>query len=344
VDRVNSLSVIAAAINKIRKTSHVKRYSLVSGIPRGVRALVFSASLCLCRALQLTLFVTFGTLHAQSAMPPAFEVASVKQDTRHSFVRRPWSPNIDCGPIAKCGIIGDRFNDEFASLTDLIMDAYKVRRYQVLGLPDWGDTGHDVYDVEAKIGSSEAPTLDQARLMLQTLLTERFQLKIHHETRELPVYALVVTKNGPKLAPTDKVCAPPAPPGSASAGRGGKNSDDANAPRRSLSLLESWVLIPERLAGRAGRPIVDKTGFDATAYCTLDGMDPFAVLMREMGPGGGGGGRNGPPRAADAAEDPGARGVSLFTAIEEKWGLKLEPQKGPVDVLVIDHVERPSEN
>ncbi len=290
----------------------------------------------------LSPFVAAGTLHAQSPAPPAFEVASVKQDARYPFVRRPWSPNIDCGPIAKCGLFGDRFNDEFASLADLIMDAYKVRRYQVLGLPDWGDNGHDVFDVEAKIGG-ENPTVDQARLMLQTLLAERFQLKIHRETRELPIYALIVTKNGLKLRASDQPCAFPPAPGREGVGRGEKGAAAANTPKRTLTLLDTWALIPERLSGRAGRPIIDKTGFDAPVYCTLDGFDPFAVLLRDMGPGGGGA-RGAAPRTSDAATDPGAAGASIFTAIEEKWGLKLEAQKGPVEVLVIDHVARPSEN
>ena len=143
-----------------------------------------------------------GALQAQSQTPPAFEVASVKQDKSHQWVRRPWSPNIDCGPVAKCGLFGNRFSDRVASLDDLIMDAYSVKRFQISGLPPWGDTGTDVYAVEATVGG-EHPTLNDARVMLRTLLADRFQLKIHRETRELPVYALVVARNGPKLAPSD---------------------------------------------------------------------------------------------------------------------------------------------
>ena len=162
--------------------------------------------------LLASLPLTFGTLQAQSQTPPAFEVASVKEDKSHQWVRRPWSPNVDCGPVAKCGLFGNRFSDQVASLDDLLMDAYSVKRFQISGLPAWGDTGTDVYDVEATIGGDRAPTLDEARVMLQTLLAERFQLKIHRETRELPVYALVVAKNGPKLKPSDTPCNFPPPP------------------------------------------------------------------------------------------------------------------------------------
>ncbi len=171
---------------------------------------------------------------AQTEAPPTFEVASVRQDKRYSWVRRPWSANVDCGPIAKCGLLGNRFNEEFASLDDLIMDAYKVKRFQIAGLPSWGDTGQDVYDVEAKV-EGDHPTLDQARRMLQTLLADRFQLKLHHEQRELPVYALVPGKNGSKLVPTEKPCMLPG-------GRGGDTGGD-------LSLIQQWAIVPEILSG-----------------------------------------------------------------------------------------------
>jgi uncharacterized protein (TIGR03435 family) len=263
---------------------------------------------------------------AQTEAPLAFEVASVKQNKRFSWVRRPWSPNIDCGPIAQCGISGSRFTDDFASLMDLIIDAYSVKSFQIAGLPDWGDSGHDVYDVEATVEGDKPPTLDQARRMLQTLLADRFRLKLHHETRELPVYALVVARNGPKLTPTAESCL-----------RGTVRLSPDPGDRGRIGLLELWALMPERLAPLAGRPVIDKTGLKAAAYCTLDGQDPFFVVRSQVS--GGGRGRGG---EAAASADPG--GASIFTLVEEKWGLKLEAQKGPVDVLVIDHVERPSEN
>jgi len=274
---------------------------------------------------------------------PAFDVVSVKQHLIPSgFIRRPWSPNIDCGPIAQCGVFGNRFSDSLASLTDLIMDAHSVRRYQISGLPVWGDSGRDVYDVDARVEEGRKLTLDEARRMLQTLLADRFQLKIHHETRELPIYALVLGKKPPKLKPTQEACgmAPlPAPDG----GRGGGNRG-GGAPGGTVSrheapgLMQSWALMTSMLAGPAGRPVIDKTGLTEFAYCTLDGYDPLMTVMLQLGPSGPGGA----PAVPNAGGDSGSG--SIFTAVEEYWGLKLEPQKGPVDLLVIDHVERPREN
>jgi uncharacterized protein (TIGR03435 family) len=279
---------------------------------------------------------------------PSFEVASVRQHPIPvGMMRRPWSPNIDCGPIAQCGLSGNRFN-EVASLVDLIMDAYKVKRFQISGLPSWGDSGHDVYDIAATMPEGGTPTLDQARRMLQTLLADRFQLKIHHESKELPVYALVIGKNGSKLKPTAVACGlPEAYDGSVS--RAGVKLGDVGAKGgggrggEALTLLNSWALMPEMLSMFADRPVIDKTGLDAAAYCTLDGMDPLFSVIMQVGPGAGGGGRGG-EQARTTIPDADSNGASIFTVIEEKWGMKLEPQKAPVDVLAIDHVERPSEN
>ena len=81
------------------------------------------------------------------------------------FIRRPWSASIQCPPF-NCGISGTRFSDEVASLADLIMDAYAIRRYQISGLPTWGDSGRDVYDVAARVEGDRTPTLAQIRRML----------------------------------------------------------------------------------------------------------------------------------------------------------------------------------
>ncbi len=288
------------------------------------------------------------TIAAQTPVPPdaplAFEVASARQDTKYSWVRRPWSPDINCSPIGHCGVSGNRFTEDFASLTDLIMDAFSVRRYQIIGLPNWGDTGHDVYAIAATAPGEGTLPLAQARRMLQTLLADRFQLKLHHETRELPVYALVPAKNGPRLAPRSKVCnLPGATFVTRGGGRGdGKAGDGKPQPvegGRDLGLLSSWALMPELLAMYTDRPVIDKSGLQEPAYCTADGNDPLMVLVMGLAPGPGRG-VDPQPRSVDA--DAGA--PSIFTLIEEKWGMRLEPQKAPVDVLVIDHVDRPSEN
>jgi uncharacterized protein (TIGR03435 family) len=268
-------------------------------------------------------------LHAQAQAPLSFDVASVKPDKRFGWIRRPWNPNVECpGDMLHCGVHGNRFQEEAASLIDLMMDAYSVRRYQVAGLPGWGDTGTDVYDIDAKVEEGRTLTLAEARRMLQTLLADRFQLKVHRETRELPVYALVPAKGGPKLrkAETCEILNNRKAPVS-------RPADPAF-----LSLL-SWQMIPEMLAMFTDRPVIDKTGFEGI-YCAADGQYAFLDLDTR-GLSNSATGRGGVPveRPGDDSLPP-----SIYTQVQDKWGLKLEPQKGPVDIVVIDHVERPGEN
>jgi len=253
---------------------------------------------------------------------PAFDVASVKPRIMSAgFVRRAWSARIECPPF-QCGIAGMRFTEEAASLADLIMDAYRVRRFQVVGMPTWGDTGQDVYDISAKFPEGQTPTLEMARRMLQALLAERFQLKVHHETRDLPVYALVVGKGGSKLkrAPAGQTC------------DGDALEDDPAA-----AFHTSWDLVPEQLGMFAGRPVIDQTGMSGH-YCTADGSDAMSALdMRAIM--GGRGGRRGAPET-----DEGDSAANVFSEVQQKWGLRLAAQKGSAGVVVIDHVERPSAN
>lgn len=305
-----------------------------------------------------TLAAAATLLHAQSTAPPEFEVASIRPHPlpAQGGMRRPWSPNIDCGPIAQCGLAGNRFT-EVASLIDLIMDAYSVKRFQVSGLPSWGDSGRDIYDIAAVVPQGKphggpTPTLDQARRMLQALLADRFQLKLHHETKAIPVYALVLAKNGPKLKPTTVACGLPEVAGGGGRGGGTKGGDGGSKGGGrgtqgggALTLLNSWALMPEMLAMFADRPVIDKTGLQEPAYCTLDGLDPLFSVIMQIGPGaGGGGGRGGEAQARTTIPDADSTGASIFTVVEEKWGMKLEPQKAPVDTLVVDRVQRPSEN
>jgi uncharacterized protein (TIGR03435 family) len=120
-----------------------------------------------------------GQATAQTVSSPAFDVASIKQDKRYAWIRRPWNSNLQCPTGPHCGVSGNRFTEEAASLMDLIGDAYGVRPYQISGLPSWGDSGHYVYDIDARVAEGRTPTLAEARSMLQTLLTDRFNLKLH---------------------------------------------------------------------------------------------------------------------------------------------------------------------
>jgi uncharacterized protein (TIGR03435 family) len=271
----------------------------------------------------MALLAAAGLASAQSA--PAFEVASVRQNKRYEWIRRPWNTNLQCAAGPRGGVCGNRFTEETASLMDLSGDAYGVRRFHIFGLPDWGDSGHDVYDIDARIAGGRTPALEEARVMLQTLLADRFHLKLHRETKDLPIYALVVPKNGSKLTPSKDGCK--------ILGVGG------DALVKDALAVQKWAGVEQALSRFADRPIIDKTGFDATYYCTSDGQYPFEML-RDLPTGGGARGDFQP--ASTSPDD--STGPSIFTLVRDKWGLKLEPQKAPLDVLVIDHVERPTDN
>ncbi|HVW10638.1 MAG TPA: TIGR03435 family protein [Bryobacteraceae bacterium] len=286
-------------------------------------------------ALVAVRMLTIGLLavasaNAQSDVPPAFEAASVRQRIRPagSFLRRLHfnSGAISCSEPAAtelfdCGISGTRFSDSPASLLDLIMDAYNVRANSIIGLPEWGDSGHDLYDVSARVGGDQTPGLDLVRRMLQTLLSDRFHLRLHPETKTLPVYELVVTKKS-KLIKSANRCDPNA----------------SGSESHTVSIPERWEQLPARLSRNTDLPVMDRTGFEAEArYYLFPVQPPYSpdsLLQGALHPRGQDGIMTAPPD-------------DLFRAINDLegiWGLKLVPQKEPMDILVIDHVERPSAN
>jgi uncharacterized protein (TIGR03435 family) len=248
------------------------------------------------------------------------------------FLQRPWSSAIQCPEGLRCGISGHRFDDEAASLRDLIVDAYAVQTFRIVGLPSWGSPGGDLYDVHAKIADDSVATLDQVRSMLQTLLADRFHLRIHHEIRELPVYALVPGKHGSKLVlRPQNGCAPRRKNVTA-------NTESAPWVDDPEAFRQFWTKETEFLTVFADRPVIDKSGLNGLAYCTIDGRDPLtAIEMAVYGPGGA-------EKIGPGRPDLDTIHASISLAIEETWGMKLELQKAPVDMLVIDYVERPSEN
>lgn len=242
---------------------------------------------------------------------------------------------------------GGRLHIENLTVIQLITSAYHLQDFQVAGGPSWI---HDVgFDVEAK-GDASA---NRARmmLMLEALLEERFQLKFHRETRELPVYALTVARGGAKLSPPKKAaCAEPdptAPPGIPSdlppcgslsilmAGQSGIRARGGDVPMPELIRSLSMLL---------GRPVLDRTGvtphFDVDFTFTPD--DTTAGLM--MTSGSVAGHRETlAAAAASAANDPRAP-PTLQASLREQLGLRLDTAKGPVEVLVIDRVEKPAAN
>jgi len=270
----------------------------------------------LLHTLQVLCF-TLATLvgHAQSAPSPAFEVATVKP----SDTKNPRPPSVT--------ISRDQFEATGMTLRELIKIAYDLNygaNEQIAGGPAWASSTR--FDIEAKEDEPVSKQLQnlphdqrevELRQMLRTLLADRFKLRLHHESKELPIYQLVVAKGGPKLLPAvtkptsndeDKTAKPRE--WIRFAGKGVLEANGADPPM----LVTVLSMQPEV----GGRLVVDKTG--------LRGKYDFTLKWTsDMTPGG----------EVDA-------GPSLFTAIQEELGLKLESAKAPIDMLVIDSVELPA--
>ncbi len=258
-------------------------------------------------AAALVLFIAGAPAVAQQ---PAFEVASIR-------------PNVSGAPSAHYRLLPG-FNAENATLKNLLAMAYDVADFRISGGPGWINS--DRYDIEAKTQGN--PSLDQKMSMLQTLLQDRFNLALHRETKELPIYALTVPKGGPKLQPLrEGSCIMPDPKNPTLAP--GKTLTDycglvVSMGRGQLELASaSMADLARSLSRLTGRTVVDKTG--------ITGVFPVHLTFV-------------PDDIAADGPPVNGSGPSIFTAVQEQLGLKLESTKGPVDVLVIDHVEKHSEN
>ncbi len=266
-------------------------------------------------ALSASLFPAH--VKAQPGTGAVFEVAALRPHPGPAggILIKLWLPTFQCPPRRNCGILGNRFREEAVSLAELIVDAYKVKKFQIAGLPGWGDSQSNMYDLDAKVEGESPPTVEQVRLMLQAFLADRFRLRIHHQNRLLSVYALVPGKKGIKLIRNKDAASCPVIPG---------RKEAPKAPRRRNDPALPWSFAAEQVAVRAQQPVVNETGLDGDAsYCTVDEEDPLLAIMFAMGSG---------------------DGASVFNAVEDKWGMKLESKKASVDVVVIDQVEKPSEN
>jgi uncharacterized protein (TIGR03435 family) len=195
-----------------------------------------------------------------------------------------------------------------ATLADCIAAAWNVKRHQISG-PDW--LTRDRFDIIAK--AEGTPGRDRLMLMFQALLAERFRLALHREMKDLPVYSLVVAKGGPKFHPSTT--------GAAEKGRILENGA-LNFPHTSMQQFADFL---------AGLPPVDRPVLDNTG---LTGGFDFSLRLFET---------DGDMSIADTKRAL-AAAEHVFTDIQEQLGLKLEPRKAPVEVLVIDRAERPVEN
>ncbi|HEY2383011.1 MAG TPA: TIGR03435 family protein [Terriglobia bacterium] len=233
-------------------------------------------------AFPAIMFVVYGAAHAQSARPQ-FEVASVKT-------------NKSGGPPGILGTEGNRFIAENYPIVLLIQRAYGfpdewLTRDRLIGGPGW--IQNDRFDIEAKIeGDPRAIPNEQVWLMVRSLLEDRFQLKVHHETREFPVFNLLVANGGLKM----------------------KLSSDQTPPKSDEEVATFDPASPPR--GETAATRTPSGDFDFRLEFVPD----------------------------ELSGNPDISGPTIFTALQEQLGLKLESGKAPVDVLVIDSIQRPSEN
>ena len=247
---------------------------------------------------------------ATSIHPPSFDVISVK----------PNKTSLGVHGLITTEFTADGFRGTNVPVHTLLLQAYGLHEGESVGEPAWANS--EVFDIEAKVAGPDVAAFskldsDQLQAMLRQILAERFGLVAHRETRELPVYAMSVAKGGPKLK--EFVFDPAVP---ASARRGG-------GVQMSMGMIAAHeCTIPyflSMLSRQLGRTVIDRTGLTGNYDFTL---------------------RWSPDNSATSASE-GAQAdtlPSIFTAVQEQLGLKLESTKAPASVLVVDHLERPSQN
>jgi len=245
-------------------------------------------------AVMLLLTCKVGASLSQN-QPLTYEVTSIK-------------PNNSSRPGASTHTFAGLFTATNTTVRYLIQYAYSLRDFQVAGGPTW--IGSEKYDIEAKSGSKAED--HEFSSMMRSILADRFQLKFHRETREVPVYALVLAKSGPKLA---------------SARQDEKSSMDAN--RGELTVRNATVAdLASILSNTLDRKVIENTGLTGHYNLTLKWTPDDSQAQ---------------PQKADLRLGS-SKGPSIFTAIQEQLGLKLESTKAPLEVFVIDSAQKPSGN
>jgi bla regulator protein blaR1 len=273
-------------------------------------------------------------IRAQAVEPPQFEVASIKPSG--GGVTNQGANLVRFQLLPGGRLIADNFSPQF-----LIMAAYGLQDFQISGGPSW--ISYELYNIEAK-AAGNPPGKEIAGPMLQALLKDRFKLTFHYDVKELPVYILTVANKGAKLQHSKEggciaisADAPPLGPLAADQTLCGFRGFEQNGLDRKLKAFGmSMTELADALSkGELRRMVIDRTGltgnFDILMHWTLE-IPAQVPIADDAGPLGA------PTLPAETA------GPSIFTALQEQLGLKLESGKGPLKVLVIDHIERPSGN
>jgi uncharacterized protein (TIGR03435 family) len=205
-----------------------------------------------------------------------------------------------------------RFSATGSAAKLVLMLAYDVQETQIIGGPSWLAT--EKWDIEARSEEGVAHSVEETRRMLQNMLEERFALRIHRETEQRPVYVLTVAKSGPKFKAREQ-----------------DGPSNVQITGKSISLERGKLArMTQILSTALGRPVIDQTGLGGLYDLSLQwddapvpGVDTSGIEV-----------------PAAPANDHG----SIFTAIQDQLGLRLEPQRAPVEVIVVDRIERPSQN
>lgn len=222
------------------------------------------------------------------------------------------------------GFDGRHFRLMNANLNDMIALGYGLHTKQIVGGPDWA--GQDLFDIDGVPDVPGMPSQKQIQYLLQNLLADRLQLKFHNEQRELAVYAITVAPGGPKLTKT--TAGPTDPPGF---GFRGPNAQGVTVMVRNLTMADFAMWMQ---ASVTDRPMVDLTGLKDRYDFQLKWTPDDSQFAQFRGAG------MTMPAPSDAADAP----PSLYTAVQEQLGLKIDATKAPDQVMVIDHVDKPSPN
>jgi uncharacterized protein (TIGR03435 family) len=263
--------------------------------------------------LTLVFLAPVWALAQAPALPPRFDVASVKQDTSGEQPSNNWQAS------------PGRISYQNSQILQLIRAAFGDFSLRAEGFPEW--TVSERYDVEVRFpANTPGPTSSQ---MLLQLLIDRFKMAARRETRQVQVYELVMARPGrtlgPQLKPADSTCAP-----------GPRDAPSECQPRISVSggtllfpysTMAGFARTLTSMQGMLGRPVIDKTGLTGNYSISLT----FAGAEAP-----------GPRSPVGGTPAPASDGPSIFTALQEQLGLRLNGAQGPVEFLVIDRIERPT--